>query len=83
VGRWIFGFALVGFAVGVCAFVYVVRHEYLNNLLWNACFSCVNVTELSSYRLSQALLLVGPINAMLYGFIGLAVGKVLHSVRSR
>jgi hypothetical protein len=78
---WIYTFATLGFLVGICAFLFVVHSGRLNDVLWEACLSCQNVTTSHAGRMSAALLFVGPVNALFYGLIGLAIGRIFRSPR--
>lgn len=52
--------------------------------LWNMCLSCSAVSGMRSGQILVALLLLGPINAVAYGAIGLVIGLLLsHFPRRR
>jgi hypothetical protein len=50
-------------------------------LLWRACVPCGNVDALGSGLPLGAVLLIGPLNALLYGVAGYLVGRVVHRAR--
>jgi len=49
------------------------------SFLWHLCISCVSVTGLHSRVTIIGLMIIAPINAALYAFVGLIVGKIFRN----
>jgi len=78
-------FAAVGYLIPVwyhTTFFYPAK-GVAATLLYKACLACINVTTSPAGHLRGALILEGPINAILYGLAGYLVAKLIQKFRKR
>ncbi|HUK86403.1 MAG TPA: hypothetical protein VLT85_01955 [Terriglobales bacterium] len=77
--RFAFVFGFVGFLLGVC--YYAGGFAPLTGVFWGilvrlACFGCVDFVALHSARVGWGVLVLAPLNGLIYAVIGFLVGRL-------
>ncbi len=76
VRRLVLYFAAFGYVIGVMRYpAFPSQPQFLNDFAYYACIGCPNICPSPGLG---ALILFGPIQAVIYGIAGFVIGKVVR-----
>jgi len=58
-----------------------ISSEAARNVIWNMCLSCLSISGVHSKTLRLALLVLSPINAIIYAALGFVAARLILALR--
>lgn len=80
--RYFLAFAAIGYLIPVLHYTRLL-HGVAGEVLWYSCLTCLSVTGVQAARLKFALFVLAPINAAIYGCLGLLTSSIVRAARNR